>query len=77
MTAAETELRGAIEAALPVTLKGRVRPTTLAAARGVPSIEEIPMVLGDSMRHAARQYLKYAQGRQQAIPPRPRERDDG
>jgi FxsC-like protein len=77
MTAAETELREAIEAALPVTLKDRLRPTTLAAARGVPSIEEIPMVLGDSMRHAARQYLKYAQGRQQAIPPRPRERDDG
>ncbi len=77
MTAAETELRGAIEAALPVTLKDRLRPTTLAAARGVPSIEEIPMVLGDSMRHAARQYLKYAHGRQQAIPPRPREHDDG
>jgi hypothetical protein len=27
--------------------------------------------------HAARQYLKYAQGRQQATPPRPQEREDG
>jgi FxsC-like protein len=77
MTAAETELRRALETTMPVTLRDRLRPTALAAARGVPSIEEIPMVLGDSMRHAARQYLKYAQGPQQASPPTPQEREDG
>jgi hypothetical protein len=61
--------------------------TALHAVQGVPSIEDIPPVLGDSMRHAARQYLKYAQGRQtggsahdagtRATPPTPQERDDG
>lgn len=91
MTAAESELRAALEATMPITLRDRLRPTSLLAARGVPSLDDIPVVLGDSMRHAARQYLKYAQGRQagapgggpahdggtQATPPTPRERDDG
>jgi hypothetical protein len=63
----------------------------LQAARGVPAIEDIPPVLGDSMRHAARQYLKYAEGRQagetgrlpphdggtQATPPISQEHEDG
>lgn len=92
MTAAEGELRAALEGAMPVTLKDRLRPTALHAARGVPSLEDIPAVLGDAMRHAARQYLKYApQGRQagstsggpahdggpQATSPTSREREDG
>lgn len=63
MSAAEAELRAALEAAMPITLRDRVRPTALPAARGVPSLDDIPQVLADSMRHAARQYLKYAQGR--------------
>jgi FxsC-like protein len=64
MNTAEAELRAALEATMPVTLKDRVRPTALPASRGVPSLDDIPQVLGDAMRHAARQYLKYAQGPQ-------------
>jgi FxsC-like protein len=87
MIAAEAELRMALDAAMPITRRDRIRMTALHAVQGVPSIEDIPPVLGDSMRHAARQYLKYAQGRQtggpahdagtQATPPTPQERDDG
>lgn len=91
MTAQETELLKALDAAMPITRRDRVRMTALHAVRGVPSIEDIPPVLGDSMRHAARQYLRYAERRQadgtaggpaydggtQATPPSPREREDG
>lgn len=91
MASAEAELRGALDTAMPITRTDRVRITALHAVRGVPSIEEIPPVLGDSMRHAARQYLKYAQGRQaggtnsgpahdggtRATPPTSQEREDG
>jgi FxsC-like protein len=91
MTGAEAELRAALDAAMPITRRDRVRMTELQAARGVPAIEDIPPVLGDSMRHAARQYLKYAEGRQagetgrvpphdggtQATPPISQEHEDG
>jgi len=60
MRASEAELRAALDAALPITRTERVRMTALHAIRGVPSLKDIPPVLGDSMRHAARQYLKYA-----------------
>ena len=60
MTAAETELQTALDAAMPITRSERVRVTALHAFRGVPSLKDIQPVLGDSMRHAARQYLKYA-----------------
>jgi FxsC-like protein len=60
MNAAETELQSALDAALPITRTERVRMTALPAAKGVPSLDDIPPVLMDSMRHAARQYLKYA-----------------
>lgn len=73
MTAREAELREALDAAMPITRRDRVRMTALHAVRGVPSIEDIPPVLGDAMRHAARQYLKYAAG---ALPPS-QEHDDG
>ena len=48
---------------MPITRRDRVRVTELHAVEGVPSIDDIPPVLGDAMRHAARQYLKYAPGR--------------
>jgi FxsC-like protein len=60
MTAAEAELRAALDAAMPITRTERVRMTALHAVRGVPTLEDIPPVLGDSMLHAARQYLKWA-----------------
>lgn len=59
MTAAEPQLQAALDAALPITRTERVRMTALPAVRGVPSLDDIPPVLKDSMRHAARQYLKY------------------
>ena len=34
----------------------------MLAAQGVPSLNDITPALKDAMRHAARQYLKYAQG---------------
>jgi len=90
MSAAEAELQAALDAALPITRRERVRVTALPAFRGVPSLKDIPPVLGDSMRHAARQYLKYANppGRTSGgpdtgtappatIPPTSRERADG
>lgn len=86
ITAAEDELRAALEATMPLTLS-RMRPTSLPAIRGVPSLDEIAQVLGDSMRHAARQYLKYApgypiggpphDGGTRFAPPTPQEPDDG
>ena len=88
MTAAETQLQAALDAALPITRTERVRMTALPAVRGVPSLEDIPPVLGDSMRHAARQYLKYAppggtgapsrgSAPQAGTPSTPQERADG
>lgn len=83
MTAREDELRAALDAAMPITRRERVRATAWHAVRGVPSIEDITPVLRDAMRHAARQYLKYADGTQAggtaASPPRPEEEeeDDG
>jgi len=59
MAAAETELQAALDAAMPLTRTERVRMTALHAVRGVPTLADIPPVLNDSMRHAARQYLKY------------------
>ena len=60
MAAAETELQAALDAAMPITRRERFRVTALHAVRGVPTLEDLPPVLGDSMQHAARQYLKYA-----------------
>jgi len=86
MTAAEAQLQAALDSALPITRTERVRVTTLNATRGVPALEDIPPVLGDFMRHAARQYLKYASpsggpGRLIAPPtaasPTPWEHEDG
>ena len=89
MTAAEAQLQAALDAALPITRTERVRMTVLPAVRGVPSLDDIPPVLKDSMRHAARQYLKYAppggtgggssrgSAPQAGPPPTPRERADG
>jgi FxsC-like protein len=71
LAAAESELRIVLETAMPVTLKDRVRPTALPAVRGVPSLDEIAQVLGDSMRHAARQYLKFAHSFAPALPQEP------
>ncbi len=89
MTAAETELQAALDAAMPVTRTERVRATALPAVRGVPSLEDMPPVLADSMRHAARQYLKHAHppgaasggpgggGALQGVPQTRRESEDG
>jgi FxsC-like protein len=60
MTMAEADLQAALDAAMPITRSERVRMTALHAFRGVPALKDLPPVLGDSMRHAARQYLKYA-----------------
>ena len=60
MTAAETALQAALDAAMPITRRERVRVTTLHAVRGVPTLQDLPPILGDSMLHAARQYLNYA-----------------
>jgi hypothetical protein len=38
------------------------RATSLLASQGVPSLGDVTATLKDAMRHAARQYLKYAQG---------------
>jgi FxsC-like protein len=62
MAAVEGELRGALAAAMPVRLNASGRATSQLAWQGVPSLGDITPVLKDAMRHAARQYLKYAQG---------------
>lgn len=85
MTAAEPQLQAALDAALPITRTERVRMTALPAVRGVPSLDDIPPVLKDSMRHAARQYLRHVPpggpGRgsapQVGTPPTSQERADG
>ncbi|MGH3281201.1 MAG: TIR-like protein FxsC, partial [Trebonia sp.] len=80
MTAREDELRAALDAAMPLTRRERVRATAWHAVRGVPSLEDLTPVLGDAMRHAARQYLKYADGTQAggatALLPRPRDEEE-
>jgi FxsC-like protein len=90
MAAAEGELRRALAEAMPSRLSTGGRATTQLAWQGVPSLSDITPALKDAMRHAARQYLKYAQGhppgasggpppggRTQAIPPAPTEPPDG
>jgi FxsC-like protein len=85
MNAAEAELQAALDAVLPITRRERVRMTALHAARGVPALDDLPPVLKDSMRHAVRQYLKYAppggssrvSAAQASTPPTPQESEDG
>ena len=62
MAAAEGELRRALAEAMPSRLNLRGRATSLLASQGVPSLGDVTPALKDAMRHAARQYLKYAQG---------------
>jgi FxsC-like protein len=62
MAAAEEELRRALAEAMPSRLNARVRATSQLAWQGVPSLSDITPALKDAMRHAARQYLKNAQG---------------
>jgi FxsC-like protein len=62
MAAAEGELRRALAEAMPSRLSARGRATSQLAWQGVPSLGDITPALKDAMRHAARQYLKYAQG---------------
>jgi FxsC-like protein len=84
MAAAEGELRRALAEAMPSRLNLRGRVTSLLASQGVPSLGDVTPALKDAMRHAARQYLKYAQGHPpgvsgggiQATSPPP-ERSDG
>ena len=59
--AAEGELRRALAEAMPSRLNVG-RATSQLASQGVPSIRDITPALKDAMRHASRQYLKYAQG---------------
>jgi FxsC-like protein len=91
MAGTEGELRRALAEAMPSRLNVRGRATSLLAAQGVPSLNDITPALKDAMRHAARQYLKYAQGhppggpsggaladnRAQATSPTPTEYSDG
>jgi FxsC-like protein len=82
MAAAEGELRRALAEAMPSRLNGGSRATSQLAQQGVPSLSDITPALKDAMRHAARQYLKYAQRRPpgsstQAASPPPPEPSDG
>jgi FxsC-like protein len=90
MAAAEGELRRALAEAMPSRLNAGGRATSQLAWQGVPSLGDITPALKDAMRHAARQYLKYAQrhppgatggslpsGRTQAAYPAPTEPPDG
>jgi FxsC-like protein len=90
MAAAEGELRRALAEAMPSRLNAGGRATSQLAWQGVPSLGDITPALKDAMRHAARQYLKYAQrhppgatggslpgGRTQATSPAPTEPPDG
>jgi FxsC-like protein len=62
MAAAETELRRALEEAMPSRFSVAGRMTSKLAAQGVPSLGDITLALKDAMRHAGRQYLKNAVG---------------
>ena len=62
MAAAEGKLRRALAGVMPSRLNARGRATSLLATQGIPSLNDITPALKDAMRHAARQYLKYAQG---------------
>ena len=62
MAAAEPELRRALAEAMPSRLNATGRATSHLAWQGVPSLGDVTPALKDAMRHAARQYLKYAQG---------------
>jgi FxsC-like protein len=91
MAAAEEELRRALAEAMPSRLNVSGRATSLLASQGVPSLSDVTPALKDAMRHAARQYLRYAQGhppgvtgggplpgsRAPATPPAPTEPRDG
>jgi len=82
MAAAEGELRRALAEAMPSSLNARGRATAQLAWQGVPSLNDITPALRDAMRHAARQYLKYAPGHPpgsttQATSPPPPEPSDG
>lgn len=90
MAAAEGELRRALAEAMPSRLNAGGRATSQLAWQGVPSLGDITPALKDAMRHAARQYLKYAQrhppgatggpvpgGRTQVTSPAPTESPDG
>jgi FxsC-like protein len=82
MAAAEGELRRALAETMPSRLNARGRVTSQLAWQGVPSLSDITPALKDAMRHAARQYLKYAQGHPpgsttQATSPAPPEPADG
>jgi FxsC-like protein len=82
MAAAEGELRRALAEVMPSRLHARGRATAQLAWQGVPSLSDITPALKDAMRHAARQYLKYAPGHPpgsstQAASPPPSEPSDG
>jgi FxsC-like protein len=91
MAAADGELRRALAVTMPSRINLQGRATSLLGSQGVPSLSDITPALKDAMRHAARQYLKYAQGhppgatsggalpggRTQAASPAPTERPDG
>lgn len=84
LAAAEEELRRALAETMPFRLNLSGRATSLLASQGVPSLFDVTPAIKDAMRHAARQYLKYAHGHPpgasgggiQAAPPPP-ERSDG
>jgi FxsC-like protein len=82
MAAAEGELRRALAGAMRSRLNAGGRATAQLAWQGVPSLSDITPALKDAMRHAARQYLKYAPGHPpssstQAASPPPPEPSDG
>jgi FxsC-like protein len=62
MAAAEAELRQALAETMPSRFNASGRMTSKLAAQGVPSLSDITPALKDAMRHAGRQYLKYAVG---------------
>jgi FxsC-like protein len=82
MAAAEGELRRALAEAMPSRLNTGGRATLRLAWQGVPTLGEITPALKDAMRHAARQYLRHAQGHPpgsttQSTSPPPSEPADG
>jgi FxsC-like protein len=62
MAAAEGELRRALAEAMPSRLNATSGRISQLAWQGVPSLRDVAPALKDAMRHAARQYLKHAQG---------------